>query len=365
MKVVILHDWLTGFRGGERVLEAICELYPRAPLYTLVHVPNSTSKLIESRKITASFLNNIPGIEDSYRKYLPLMPLAAQSLEILEDAELVISSSHCVIKGVRKPKNAKHICYIHSPMRYIYDQFENYFGGNAKLHYKLAAHLIRPYLQTWDYISNQNVDHFVANSSFVQKRIEYFYNRHSSVVYPFVELDDFKKVQTSEIKKENYYLMVTAFAPNKRVDLAIKAFNQLGLKLKIVGSGQQLLELKSLAKENIEFLGSLKREEIIDLYAKASAFIFPGVEDFGITPLESLASGTPVIAFAIGGVLETLTTDTAKFFHEPTVESLVKAVKDFDRDLYKKDALIKRASQFSKEHFQDQFKLEILKTVDR
>lgn len=362
MKVVILHDWLTGFRGGERVLEAICEIYPRAPLYTLVHVPNTTSKLIESRKITTSFLNSIPGVDESYRKFLPLMPLAADCMEIIEDAELVISSSHCVIKGVKKPKNSKHLCYIHSPMRYMYDQFDNYFGKNTKLYYQIAAHLMRPYLQTWDSISNSNVDHFVANSSFVRERIQFYYQRKASVVHPFVDLKDF---QFKDSKKEDFYLMVTAFAPNKRVDLAIHAFNRLGLKLKIVGSGQQLYELKTIAKSNIEFLGNLSREEILKLYNQAQAFIFPGVEDFGITPLESLASGTPVIAYAFGGVLETLNSSTAHFFHEATVESLVDAIKTFDPAKFNKKALTRRASEFSKENFQDKFKLEILKTVNR
>ena len=164
MKTVILHDWLTGFRGGERVLEALCEMYPEAPIYTLIHRKGSSSPLIEPKVIHTSFLDKIPGIYKHYRKFLPLMPLAVELMKIPEDTELIISSSHCVIKGIKKPKSAKHFCYIHSPMRYMYDQFENYFR-NSPLHIKLSAWFFKPFLRFWDKQSNKNVDHFLPNSS--------------------------------------------------------------------------------------------------------------------------------------------------------------------------------------------------------
>jgi glycosyltransferase involved in cell wall biosynthesis len=358
MKVVLLHDWLTGYRGGERVLDAIAELFPEAPLYTLVYKKGSTSPIIENRKIVTSFLNQFPNIEENYRKFLPLFPLAASKLKI-EDADLVISSSHCVIKGVQKPRGAKHLCYIHSPMRYIYDQFDSYFGGETKLPIKIAAHLVRPYLQTWDNITNTNVDHFVANANFVAERVRFFYGREPSVIHPFVDLNDFRSLQKIPAQKKNYFLMVTAFAPNKRVDLAIKAFNELGYNLKIVGSGQQEQELKNIAGKTVEFLGNLSRTEIIHLMREAQAFIFPGVEDFGITPLESLASGTPVIAYKFGGVLETLDHSVAKFFEEPTKNSLIEALKDFKPDKYLPQNLYFRAESFSREIFQENLKLSI------
>lgn len=360
MKVVILHDWLTGFRGGERVLEAICELYPEAVIYSLIHKKGSTSPKIEGHKIVTSWLNHIPGIEENYRKFLPLFPFATKSLKIPEDTDLVISSSHCVIKGVIKPKGARHLCYIHSPMRYIYDQFDAYFD-HTQLPIKMAAHLVRPYLQTWDFISNDNVDHFVANAQFVRERVQFFYGRDASVVHPFVDLQDFAWIEKKTIEKKNYFLMVTAFAPNKRVDLAIEAFNQLGLNLKIVGTGQEEKNLKAVAKPNIEFLGNVKRDEIIKLMSEAQAFIFPGVEDFGITPLESLAAGTPVIAFKFGGVLETLNEDTAHFFHEPTIASLISAVESFNSSDFKKENLIQRAQSFSRDHF----KKNLLVNIDK
>lgn len=358
MKVAILHDWLTGFRGGERVLEAICELFPEAVIYTLIHKKESTSSIIEGHQIVTSWLNNIPGIHDNYRKFLPLFPLATKDLKIPDDVDLVVSSSHCVIKGVTKPKHAKHVCYIHSPMRYIYDQFESYFD-HTKLPIKIAAHIVRPYLQTWDFISNKNVDLFVANAHFVKERIDFFYGRDASVVHPFVDLKDFFYLSDKLVVKKNYYLMVTAFAPNKRVDLAIEAFNQLGLNLKIVGTGQEEAVLKELAKPNIEFLGNVGREDIIKLMSEARAFIFPGVEDFGITPLESLAAGTPVIAFKFGGVLETLNEETAHFFNEPTVDSLILAVKNFREENYKKENLVKRARSFSREKFKEKLLFNI------
>lgn len=353
MKVVLLHDWLTGFRGGERVLEALCEMFPEAPIYTLIHEKGSTSPIIESREIITSFLDRIPGIHKSYRKYLPLMPLAASMLKIKHDADIVISSSHCVIKGVKKPSNSIHISYIHSPMRYIYDQFENYFG-NKSLPTKIVAHLIRPYLRWWDKNSNKNVDILIANSEFVAARIRRYYGLESQVIHPFVDLEDFSEIQKNPPPREDFYLMVTAFAPNKRVDLAIEAFNENGLPLKIIGGGSEEEQrgLKRLAKDNIEFLGKVSREEIISHYARAKAFIFPGVEDFGITPLESLAAGTPLIAYQAGGVLETQNEKTASFFQYPNAKSLNQALK-IKKHFNPKD-LQSRANEFSKDHFKKQ-----------
>lgn len=352
MKVVILHDWLTGFRGGERVLEALCEMFPDAPIYTLIHEEGSTSPTIESREIVTSFLDKIPGIYKNYRKFLPLMPLAADLMKITHECDLVISSSHCVIKGVKKPKGSRHICYIHSPMRYIYDQFDNYFG-NASLPIKFIARLIRPYLAWWDKRSNKNVDLFLPNAHFVKERIDKYYGDQvpAKVVHPFVDLEDFREIQKNPPSKEDFYLMVTAFAPNKRVDLAIDAFNELDLPLKIIGGGsaEEVASLKSIAKDNIKFLGKVSREEVIENYAKAKAFIFPGVEDFGITPLEANAAGTPLIAYAYGGVLETQTEKTATFFKEPSKAALINALQTH-KDKNRED-LLTRAEDFSKETF--------------
>ncbi|MEK6625674.1 MAG: glycosyltransferase [Bdellovibrionota bacterium] len=353
MKVVLLHDWLTGFRGGERVLEAFCEMFPEAPLYTLIYQKGSTSSCIEKRKIVTSFLNSIPGISRHYRKFLPLFPKAAETLRITENADLVLSSSHCVIKGVKKPQGSYHISYVHSPMRYLYDQFDAYFGPGAPLYQRAGAQVFKNYLVDWDKASNHNVDLMIANSHFVKMRIQTYYNAYPKVVHPFVELEDFASFKNHPSPKEDFYIMVTAFAPNKRVDLAIHTFNQLGKKLKIIGGGQQDKWLRTIAGPSIEFLGNTTRTILVQELAKARALIFPGVEDFGITPLEALAVGTPVIAYKIGGVLETLNADVSHFFDEQTPQSLIHAILDFEKRSFQHHQLVARAHDFSKENFKN------------
>ncbi len=328
----LLHDWLTGFRGGEWILEAFCEMAPKAPLHTLLHIPGSTSPTIENRPIHTSFLNKVPGIGRHYRKFLPLFPAAAESLSVRRDTELMISTSHCVIKGVPKPERAFHLSYVHSPMRYMYDQFDSYFGheSGAPIYQRLGAQAFRGFLTNWDRESNRGVDLLVANSKFVRERIRRFYERDAEVVHPFVEFKDFTAGDVSSLAKEDFFLMVTAFAPNKRVDLAIAAFNELGLPLKIIGGGQDESRLRAMAGPTIEFLGGVSRADVISHMIRARAFIFPGVEDFGITPLESLAAKTPVIAFKAGGVLETLTEADSVFFDKLEASSLVEAVRRFE-----------------------------------
>ena len=350
-KIILMHDWLMGMRGGERVLEVFAQLFPQAPLYTLFYQQGSSSSWIEQRPIYTSALNHLPGISKHYRKLLPFFPWAIDSMKITGPADLLISSSHCVIKGIKKPKNARHLCYIHSPMRYLYDQYDNYFGPQAPWHYRFGARMFRHYLQRWDQESNANVDQFIANSHFVKERVQRYYQREARVVYPFVDLDDFTNYQLALPPKKDYYLMVTAFAPNKRVDLAIAAFNSWGRPLKIIGSGQQERELKKQAKTNVEFLGNLPRHQVIKYLLQAQGLVFPGVEDFGITPLEALAAATPVIAYQAGGVLETLNSQVAQFFTLPTPESLLAALEEFAARQFDPQILIARAQDFSKEKF--------------
>ncbi len=353
--MVLLHDWLTGLRGGERVLEAFCEMFPQAPLYTLLHKKGTLPPSIEERKIVTSFLGRLPGTHRHYRKMLPLFPAAVQSMKIAEKADLVLSSSHCVIKGLTRPKGAKHLCYLHSPMRYIYDQFSCYFGPHAPLYQRLGMKIFRKFLTRWDMGSNQNVDVMVANSGFVRQRVQKYYGRDCHVVHPFVELEDFREGNQAPPDKQDFYLMLGAFAPNKRVDLAIETFNRLPFKkLKIIGSGPGENALKVKAKNNIQFLGTLPRREVIDHLFKAKAFLLPGVEDFGITPLEALAAGTPVIARAEGGVLESMNHQTAVFFHKASADDLTKAIESFEKKSFQRDVLYNRAKEFSKERFKKQ-----------
>lgn len=361
LNVVILHDWLTGFRGGERVLEVFTEIFPTAPIYTLFYVPGTISPKVEDRKIVSSFLNSVPGAASQYRKLLPLFPSAAKSLKITEQPDLVLSSSHAMIKAVPKPAGAKHLCYVHSPMRYIYDQFDVYFGPTAPLSYQIAGKAFRGYLTREDLKSNKNVDRFLANSNFVAERIQKFYQQPSTVVHPFVELADFKDVQKNPPAKKPFFAMVTAFAPNKRVDLAIQTFNKMGLNLKIIGGGQEESELRKMAGPTIEFLGQTDRATVIQTLAQAQALIFPGVEDFGIVPLEALACGTPIIALKVGGVLDTLDESVAEFFENASHKDLSEAILRFQNRAseFRRQTLISRAEKFSREIFKEKISNQV------
>lgn len=368
MKVALVHDWLTGMRGGEKCLEIFCRLYPEADLYTLLHVSGSVSPLIEKRQIRTSFLQLLPGIKKHYRYYLPLMPLAIQQFD-LSKYDLILSSSHCVAKGVSAGKNGLHICYCFTPMRYIWDQYHHYFGPTRSgFLISTAMHLLRPYLKKWDIDSSQGVNHFIAISKHVEKRIQSYYRRKAEVVYPPV---DTKFYAPTGEKPEDFFLIVSAFAPYKRLDLAVEAFGKLGYPLKIIGSGQELSRLKKIAAPNIEFLGWLSNEAIRSHYARCRAFIFPGEEDFGITPLEAQGMGRPVIAYSRGGVLETVVPEigswkpefdipkekiarpTGVFFHDQTPGALISAVQSFEsiEKNFDPEYIRNHASQFDVEVF--------------
>ena len=302
MKVAIVHDWCTGMRGGEKVLEVICELWPKADLYTLLYMPGKLSPIIEKRKIFTSFIQKLPKAATWYRNYLPLFPKAIEKFD-LSNYDLVISTSHCVAKGVITKKKTCHISYIHTPMRYVWEMFDEYFGpGRIAFYKRIVAKMFRSYLQKWDVKSSKRVDAFIANSHNVKKRIKRHYNRTAEVIHPPVSAEN---LSISD-KVKDYYLIVSAFAPYKRIDLAIEAFRMMGRPLKIVGGGQDADKLMAIKPPNVEFLGSRSDAELRELYSKCKAFIFPGEEDFGITPLEAQASGRPVIAFGKGGALETV-----------------------------------------------------------
>ncbi|OQA89882.1 MAG: D-inositol 3-phosphate glycosyltransferase [Elusimicrobia bacterium ADurb.Bin231] len=363
MKVAIIHDWLTGMRGGEKCLEAFCELFPGADIFTLVYKHGSLSKTIENLKIKTSFLQNFPDVENKYRYYLPFMPAAIKSFD-LSGYDLIISSSHCVAKGVSVPKNSMHICYCHTPMRYVWDMYGQYFD-NAKITTKTAMKILRPYLQKWDIKTSKNVNYFISNSEFVSERIKKYYNREAIVINPPVDTEFFMpstlNFQPSTL---NYYLVVSAFAPYKKVDLAVKAFNVLGWKLKIIGSGQDEKKLKGIALKNIEFLGWLDNEKLRDYYRHCKALVFPGEEDFGIVPVEAQACGAPVIAYGKGGVKETVIHGkTGIFFDEQSVASLISALRVFETKKFDKNEIRKNAERFSKDRFKADIKNFIEKKV--
>ncbi len=360
LKVAIVHDWLFTSRGGERVLEALCDAFPQAEIFTLFCRRGQNSQKIEGRPIHTSFINRFPRVERYYRYLLPLMPLAAEKLPV-QGFDLIISSSHCVAKGIIPDPTALHVSYCHTPLRYAWDQSKYYFGSGWKQ--ALTAPFLH-YLRMWDVTSSARVDQFISNSAFVSRRIQKYYRRESEVIHPFIDLNKFHPAYG---ERGEHYLMVTAFAPYKRVELAIEACERLGRKLLIVGSGQQAASLKCIAGKNTEFLGNVGDADLPAIYSGAKALLFPGVEDFGITPLEAMACGTPVIAFAGGGALETVENQkSGLFFYEPTANSLMDAIERFERMAFPWATNCReRAMFFSKSRFQNEFLGTVAKLLEQ
>lgn len=373
MKVALVHDWLTGMRGGERCLEAFCELFPEADIYTLLHVRGTISETIEKHRIKTSFIERLPKSKQHYRHYLPLFPTAIASFDFT-GYDLILSSSHCVAKGVRVPRGVCHIAYVFTPMRYIWDQYDTYFNEEtASYPVRTAMKMVRPYLQYWDVHSNKDVYAFVAISSFVAERISRYYDRTSDIIYPPVDLERF----SVSSRDDGFYLMVTALVPYKRVDLAIMAFNQLKLPLKIIGGGPEEGRLKALSGPTIMFLGDQSDEDVSRAYSQCRALIFPGEEDFGIVPLEAMASGKPVIAYGRGGALETVislddvscggTDPTGLFFFEQTPKAICDAILYFEeyKDKFDPVRIREHIRLFDKEQFKKKMRQYITKTVQR
>lgn len=322
IKVALVHDWLTGRRGGEKVLEVLAEIFPEAPIFTLFHLRGSQLESLEKRDIKTSFLQKFPFLEKRYRFYLPLFPLAAELFD-LGRYELVISSSHCVAKGIIPASEALHISYVHSPVRYAWNQYSAYFSRDrlsffSRLLIPPAIHRLR----VWDVTSSARVDHFVANSANVARRIWKYYRREAEVIHPPADIDFFKPASPPE-PPGGYHLIVSALVPYKRIDLAVEVFNLRGWPLKIVGTGPESRRLRKASGPNIEFLGPLPQERLLPLYQGARALLLPGEEDFGITALEAQACGVPVIAYGRGGARETVIPgETGLFFSELTPASL-------------------------------------------
>jgi glycosyltransferase involved in cell wall biosynthesis len=366
MRVAIVHDWLLAMRGGEKCLEVFCELFPDADLYTLIYSPDCVSPTIRSMRVHPSWMNRLPGIRTYYRYCLPLFPRIVEAFP-LTGYDLILSSSHCVAKGILAP-GALHIAYMHSPMRYIWDQYEAYFERPGALWFsKQGMALWRTYLQQWDVRSSERVDFFIANSNNVAAKIKKLYGREAIVIHPPLELGRFYMVE----EQQPYYLIVSALVPYKQIDLAIHAFNDLQLPLKIVGDGPLRKKLEKIAQPNVEFIGWVSDDILPRLYASCQALIFPGEEDFGIVPLEAQGSGRPVIAYGRGGVLETVLsldsqhkdlsstyTSTGVFFHESTADSLQKAVRYFqdNQHRFKPAAIRQHAARFSRERFKTQMR---------
>jgi glycosyltransferase involved in cell wall biosynthesis len=312
LRVALVHDWLTGMRGGERVLQALCELFPRAHLFTLVHVPGAVSAPIAQLELHASFVQQLPRAWRWYRHYLPLFPAAVEQFD-LDGFDLVVSSSHCAVKSVVVPGRARHLCYCHSPMRYAWDQFNAYFGPERLGRASVAARAVLRRLARWDRETSHRPDRYLANSQYVAQRIRRYYNRRAVVVPPPVDTSFYTPSPTREslspaspTPEGPYFLVVSALVPYKRLELAIEASQRVNVPLKVVGEGTELARLQALAGPTVEFLGRRTDEQVRDLYRGALAVLLPGEEDFGIVPVEAQACGRPVVALGRGGALETV-----------------------------------------------------------
>ena len=363
--VALVHDWLTGMRGGEKVLEAMCEIWPDADVYTLLHIPGKLSPAIEAMNIRTSFIQNLPLAASKYRNYLPLFPTAIEGFD-LREYDLVLSTSHCVAKGVITAPHTCHISYLHTPMRYVWDLYDDYFGPQRvrSVVKRALIRLFAGYLRLWDAASANRVDLYLCNSGFVAKRIAKYYRREATVINPPVDVERYRPGD----KVGDYYLIVSAMAPYKRLDLAVEAAARKGFKLKVVGIGEDMKVLQSMAGSKVEFLGWRSGEELTKLYRGCKAFLFPGQEDFGITPVESQACGRPVIAYASGGALETVRgvfpgeeirpDVTGVFFRRQTVESLVEAVEFYEAnaDSFDPVRLHEHALGFGKDVFKQKIK---------
>ena len=324
MKVALVHDWLTGMRGGEKVLEQFCNMFPGSPIFTLFHFPGSVSETIEAHPIHTSFLQKAPLVKRSYRNYLPFFPSAIESFDV-QSYDLIISSSHCVAKGIIPNSSAVHLCYCHTPMRYIWSHYWDYFGDHRTgfLKRKTLPYIVS-YLRMWDVASNSRVDEFIANSKFISERIQKYYGRTSQVSYPPVDTEFFVP---SAQKREDFSLIVSALVPYKRLEIAIEAFRSSNRKLMIVGTGPEEKWLKKIAPSNVKFLGRVEPTRLRELYQTAAMLIQPGVEDFGINVIEAFACACPVLAYRRGGATETVTeNETGLFFNDLTAESLREAV---------------------------------------
>lgn len=353
MRVALVHDYLNQYGGAERVLEAFSQLFPKAPIYTLLYDKGKTGRAFENKKIRTSFLQKVPFLKSRHRSFLMLMPLAIEQFDF-SGFDLILSDSASYAKGAVIPPDAFHICYCHTPIRYAWDDSHRYIEefGYPKIVKKFIPFFMN-YIRFWDEQAAGRVDRYIANSHFVSERIEKYYHQSSEVIHPPVKTELFY----ISPKPQKYFLMVGRFLPYKRFDLAIEAFNRLGLPLKIIGDGPDKKKLLKKAKSNIEFVGLVSDDRLRDYYANCRAFIFPQEEDFGITVVEAMASGRPVIAYSAGGALEIVERGkTGIFFKEQTPECLAEAVAKFNSDDFNPEQIRQEAMKFDLERFKERIR---------
>ncbi|MDX2139807.1 MAG: glycosyltransferase [Chloroflexota bacterium] len=342
MKLALVHDWLNQRGGAEDVLETLVALYADAPLFTSIYAPELMPAAYRDWDIHTLWIDKLPGIHQRHQPYLPFYPLAWGGFEP-DGYDLILSNKSGFCHGLRKPENAVHVCYCLAPTRYVW-QLDAYIAREGlSLPAQLALQPLVALLKRWDYDAAQRVDHFIAISSDIQQRIKTYYARHSDIIYPPVDTTRFQPSSTIE----DYFLVVSRLIPYKRIDLAVQAATRLGLPLKVGGKGRDLERLQAMAGPTVEFLGYVPDEQLPDLMARCKAFLFPGLEDFGITPVQAQAAGRPVIAYAGGGALDTVIPGkTGELFDEMTVESLMQAMASFDVRRYDVRTLRQHAERF-------------------
>jgi glycosyltransferase involved in cell wall biosynthesis len=361
VKLAIVHDWLTGMRGGEKALEVLCERFPDAELFTLVHIKGSVSPAIERLRIHTSFIQRLPQVKRRYRHYLPLFPTAIEQFSF-DRFDLVVSVSHCCAKSIVHPASVKHLCYCLTPMRYAWDQFDAYFGprrvgrsGSAVMRPVMAR------LARWDRDTANRADRYVAISHYVAGRIRRYYNREPTVIYPPVDTEYF---HPDGSEPERFALVVSALVPYKRIDLAINACRRAGIPLKIAGDGPERAALESLAGSDVQFLGRRSNAELRELYRSAKMTLLPGEEDFGIVPLEAQACGRPVVALNRGGALETVIAgETGILVDDPTAEAFAAGIADAMNRPFDTGAIRRHAERFGRARFGDEMAAQIAESA--
>jgi glycosyltransferase involved in cell wall biosynthesis len=360
-KVALVHDWLTGMRGGEKALEVLCERFPEAELFTLFHIKGSVSPTIEARPIHTSFVQRLPRVEALYRRYLPLFPAAIRAWR-LDRFDFVLSVSHCVVKSVVTPSGTPHLCYCLTPMRYAWDQFDAYFGPERLG--RLASASMRPVmgaLASWDRRTASRPDRYVAISHYVAGRIRRYYNREASVVYPPVDTAFF---HPDGSPPEGFALIVSALVPYKRIELAMEACALARVPLTIVGDGPERPALERASRGQVRFLGRLPDEEIRSLYRRASVAVLPGEEDFGIVPLEAQACGRPVVALGRGGALETVVPgETGLLVDDLSATAFADAIASAVSRPFDGTAIRRHAERFGRARFGDQIEALVVQTA--
>lgn len=357
MKIALVHDWLTGMRGGERVLEVLCERFPDAELFTLLHIPGSVSPAIERLRIHTSLLQHLPASRRYYRQYLPIFPTLVERFD-LGRFDLVVSSSHCVAKSAVARATAVHICYCHTPMRYAWDQFDAYFGPErlGKVGSRVMRHVMAR-LARWDRDTADRVTRYVTNSQHVAARIRRYYNRAATVVHPPVDTEFFVPGNPGGGPNQRFALVVSALVPYKRLEVAIQACRMAGVALQIAGDGPDRARLEATAAAapgGVCFLGRVSDSTVRDLYRRAAVVLMPGEEDFGIVPLEAQACGTPVVALARGGALETVIPEqTGMLAEDPSPAAFAEAIARAMVHPFDPSAIRRHAEGFGRQRFGD------------